>query len=105
MPIVTRKVVGTYLFSSNDVDSWLRLDSPSPISALMRPNSDSRLHVEAQIVVEQKGAGQVSFVAAEGVQIVPPGLLKTRRQWSVAFLTQVEPNEWNVSGDLTGETP
>lgn len=66
------------------------------------PNSSVAFPTGAQVLVRQKGAGQVTIAAGVGVTLQSAdGELKTRVQHSVAGLAKVATDTWVVFGDLT----
>jgi hypothetical protein len=65
--------------------------------------SDTTAIIDPGTIVNflQAGAGQVTFVGADGVTLrFTPGA-RTRAQWSSASMFKWRANEWVLSGDLT----
>ena len=68
----------------------------------MPPNSDVAFPLGAELAVVQGGAGQVTLTGGAGVSLfAADSELKTRVQYSAAYLYQSTANNWIVAGDLT----
>ena len=66
------------------------------------PADTSGHRIGTQIIVIQKGAGQITFAAVTGVTIRSnSNRLKTIGQWSGAVLIKIGNNTWFLGGDIT----
>ena len=84
-----------------DQNQTLYMNSGSPLTVTVPPNSSQGFDIGAVIEVIQAGSGQVTFSAGSGVTINnPDSLSKTRRQYSSASLIKVATDTWILGGDL-----
>lgn len=81
-------------------DEIVRCANALGISVTVPPNSGVAFKIGRSVTIEQKGVGQVTFVAGAGVTINTPETLKLAKQFAVATLIKVGTNEWTLAGYL-----
>ena len=92
----------SYTFVLGDQSNIVACANGSAITATVPPNSSVAFPLGAELAVVQGGAGQVTLTAGAGVSLfAADSELKTRVQYSAAYLYQSTANNWIVAGDLT----
>lgn len=89
-----------YSVSRRDVNSLIKVTSGSGVVVKVRPASQSPVPEGVRISFAQMGAGQITFVAGDGVTINTPETLITAKQYAVATLVNTGTNEWLLVGNL-----
>ena len=89
-----------YTLQLSDSTAYIRLNKATAANITVPANATVAFPVGTEIPVTQKGAGQVTFVAASGVTINTSETLKLRRQNSTALLIKVAADEWDLTGDM-----
>lgn len=94
-------IFGPYTLQAADAGKLVVLNSASPVSCTVPPNSSVNYPLGTVIEVGQAGAGTVTLVAGSGVTISSPdGSLALRTQNSRARLIKTGTDTWFLSGDL-----
>lgn len=89
-----------YSVSRRDVNSLIKITSGSGVVVKVRPASQSPISSGCRISFAQMGAGQITFVAGDGVTINTPETLVTAKQYAVVTLVNTGTNEWLLVGYL-----
>lgn len=98
-PILSSSTSTTYTFVLTDNGLWKLLNNASAIAATVPPNV---FPVGAILMVEQYGAGAVTWTAGAGVTIhAAGGLVSTNGQYAVTQAYQSSANVWELFGNLT----
>lgn len=91
-----------YSISLEDIGVFILINSSSPVTITINPDSISNLPIGSQIDLQQIGDGQVSFVAGEGVIIYSKNSYKkTSAQFVGVSLVKINNNLWSLFGDLS----
>jgi hypothetical protein len=91
-----------YSISLEDIGVFILINSSSPVTITINPDSISNLPIGSQIDLQQIGEGQVSFVAGEGVIIYSKNSYKkTSAQFVGVSLVKINNNLWSLFGDLS----
>lgn len=99
MPLTT--YVGDHTLTPGDRNSYLRVNSATPVTITVAAYADSAIPVADVIAIEQQGAGAVAIAAAVGVTIRSRGgVYNLGGQYAVAQLKHVALNEWVLLGDV-----
>jgi hypothetical protein len=92
----------TYTFLASDLYSFVPLTSASATTVTIPSGLSATVGV--QLNLAQYGAGQVTISGASGVTVLStaasPAAPKTRVQYSLITLIQVNANSWLATGDL-----
>lgn len=83
-----------------DNGCYLAMNSATPIDLTVPPNGTVAFPVGSQIIVAQKGVGQVTVVPDSGVTVLDAGSLVSRTQNSTFSLVKESTNTWRIAGDL-----
>lgn len=95
----TTAFTGTELtLTSGNTGTFIRANNASPITISIITESTNPFSNDSEIMVEQTGAGQVTF-SANTTTINTATTLKTNRQYSVVGLKRVASNTWTLFGD------
>ncbi len=80
----------------------IEMNKATGINFTIDTQANEGLQIGSWLKVRQKGAGQVTIVAAGGVTINSPGgALKTSARYGVVNLQKIDVNVWTAWGDLT----
>jgi DNA-binding IclR family transcriptional regulator len=91
----------TYTLAASDSQKLVSLDNASAVTVTVPPESSVNFAIGTQILLYQKGAGQVTVAAGSGVTVNSSDVAtKTRLQYSVAGLMKVGSNSWLLFGDI-----
>lgn len=101
MPVKTE--ADDYILSVEDMNGYLRMNSPDNLSVLVPHNSTLPILIGSSILVRQVGMGQITLVPESTVILNTAETLRTRKRGSVISLLKVAENEWDVHGDLEPE--
>lgn len=90
-----------YTLVLSDKSSQLDFDKSSGINCTIPTNASVAFEVGTVIILCQKNTGQLTIVASGGVTLLSAdSLVKTRTQYSYAFLEKVSTDTWRLVGDL-----
>ena len=90
----------TYTLVLSDRNKMITLDNASAITVTVPPNSSVAFPTGTQILLYQKGAGQVTVSAGTGVTVNSSDTeLKTYGQYAVIGLVKIATDEWVLTGD------
>lgn len=85
----------SYVLVLTDKDKLIRMNKATANNLTVPPNSSVAFPIGSQIIIDQMGAGQTTFVAGVGVTINSSGgKLKLTDQYSVARLIKVATDTW-----------
>ncbi len=85
-----------------DAGKLITMNNAEASTFTIPPNADVAFAVETQILVRQKGEGQVTIVAGSGVTLQSyEGNLKLAGQHAGATLVKEATNTWSVMGNLS----
>lgn len=100
---VTQTALSVYPLALSDANSFVQTTNSAAATVFVPENGSVAFPVGTQIIVEQDGAGQVTFVAAVGVTLRKPATkaLTIAEQYGAVLLFKVSLNVWIVSGYLT----
>jgi len=90
----------TYTLVLTDVSKLVTLSNASAITMTVPLNSSVAYPTGTQILLYNKGAGQVTVAATGGVTIRTSSTLLMREQYSMATLVKIATDEWIISGDM-----
>ena len=91
----------SYTLVLTDVAKVITLSNAAAITLTVPANSSVAFPIGTQILLYQKGAGQVTITPAGGVTIRSSGSkLKTTDQYSVAGLLKEDTDTWIAFGNL-----
>jgi len=77
------------------------MNKATAVNLTVPPNANIPFPIRSVILFRQKGAGQVTLVAGDGVTLQSAVGLKTSAQYSVGGLIKIATDIWVVLGDLT----
>lgn len=85
-------------------DVVVSLENAGAITLTVPPNSSVAFDVGTQIIIWQKGSGQVTISEGSGVTVEYPAsaTLKLREQGSWVSLVKTDTDTWSLFGDLEG---
>jgi len=93
----------TYALVIADDGKLIDMNKATAQTLTVPANASVAFPIGTQILVRQKGAGQVTVSPAAGVTLQSGGgLVKTYVQYSVVGLLKTAVNTWNLLGDLGG---
>ena len=100
---VSSDITTSYTLSLSNSNQIVGVSSNSPIVITVPTDSTTNFPVGTNIVVYQKGTGQVSISPASvSVKVLSnSNKLKLTGQYSSVALFKLEPNSWLLGGDLT----
>jgi hypothetical protein len=78
---------------------YIRTTSASPVTVTVPPQSSVTWVDDTEILLEQAGAGQVTFTTGTGVVINTSETLKTQKQYSVVALKRASSDVWTLLGE------
>jgi len=84
-----------------DAKKLIEMNKATAVNLTVLPNLNVPFPIRTTILFRQKGAGQVTLVAGDGVTLQSAVGLKTSAQYSVGGLIKIATNIWVVMGDLT----
>ncbi len=90
--------VDDYTLVLSDTGKLVEIDNADPKTLIIPKNQN--FPIGAQILVRQKGAGQITLAPVDGDVTLDGTKLKTVAQYSIAGLIQVATNVWAIFGDL-----
>lgn len=105
LPIDGPEVVieyGSFTLASRHLGKWVAVTNSTGVTVTIPPGW--ALSTGSSCVIEQNGAGQITFAAGTGVTMQARGFtatIKTNAQWAPATLVYKGSNNWNISGDIT----
>lgn len=96
---ITTAFTGTQLtLTSDNTGTFIRANNANPITISIITESTNPFADNSEIMVEQAGAGQVTF-SANTTTINTATTLKTKSQYSVVGLKRVSSGVWTLFGD------
>lgn len=78
---------------------YIRTTSATAVTITVPPTSSVNWPTDCEIIVEQAGAGQITFATGTGVVINTSEALKTQKQYSVVALKNVSGDVWTFFGE------
>ena len=90
----------TYTLVITDAGKLVTCDNASAVTLTVPPNASEAFATGTQILIAQKGAGQVTIAAGTGVTIRTPETLLLRKQYAQAALVKIGEDEWLLDGNL-----
>ena len=78
---------------------YLRTTAATAVTITVPPTSVVAWPTDCEVMLEQAGAGQVTFATGTGVVINTSETLKTQKQYSVVALKNVSGNVWTLFGE------
>lgn len=101
-PPINEQTGTTYTLQLADDGAIVAMNNASAQTLTVPPNSSVPFDVGAQVLIEQRGAGQVTVSAGAGVTVdAAQSENLTRAQNSMAVLVKTGTDRWVLSGDLT----
>jgi hypothetical protein len=98
----------TYTLVLADANKLVICDNASSFTLTVPLDATVNFPTGTRIVVDQGGAGQVSFVSEQSSPSISPAINKesglgttTRGQYAQAVLTKVAANSWRLAGNLS----
>jgi hypothetical protein len=97
--------IKTYIVNStlalSDANCIVEANNANPMTITVPVNASVAFPIGTNIVIYQKGAGQVTIAAATGVTVLNnTGKIKTSAQNAAAALFKVASDTWLLAGDL-----
>lgn len=100
-PVVSAESGTTYTMILLDDGLWKQFTAATAVTVTIPPNSSVAFPINAGIIIQQYGAGQVTIVAGAGVTLQSAGgLVATAAQYAVCQAFQVATNTWVLFGNL-----
>ena len=91
----------SYTLALSDINKFIDCNNADPFTLTVPTNASVAFPVGTQILIRQKGAGQVTIMAADGVTLnANDDKVVTFGQYAVAGLIKVATNTWAVFGNL-----
>ncbi len=90
-----------YILALTDAGKFIEMDKGTAVTLTVPTNASVAFPLGTQVIVRQKGAGQVTVTPAGGVTLNNAHGLVTNGQYSVVALTKVATDTWTVFGDTT----
>ena len=90
----------TYTLVIGDQSKLVTMSNAGAITMTVPPNASVAFPVGTQILLYNKGAGQVTVAEGAAVTVNTSSTLLMRVQYSMATLVKIATNEWILSGDL-----
>jgi hypothetical protein len=88
-------------FALGDANSLVPINSSSPTTYTVPPDSAVAFEIGAQFIIEQRGSGAITILSGSGVTIhSADSKTKLRTQFSTASLIKKASNLWLLAGDL-----
>lgn len=78
---------------------YIRTTAATAVTITVPPTSSVNWVTDTEIMLEQAGAGQVTFATGTGVVINTSETLKTQKQYSVVALKNVSGDVWTLFGE------
>jgi len=78
---------------------YIRTTSATAVTVTVPPQSSVTWVDDTEILLEQAGAGQVTFATGAGVVINSSETLKTQKQYSVVALKRASSDVWTLLGE------
>jgi hypothetical protein len=78
---------------------YIRTTAATAVTITVPPQASVAWIDSSEILVEQAGAGQVTFTTGAGVVINTSETLKTQKQYSVVALKRASSNVWTLLGE------
>ena len=78
---------------------YIRTTAATAVTVTVPPTSVVAWPTDCEVMLEQAGAGQVTFATGTGVVINTSETLKTQKQYSVVALKNVSGNVWTLFGE------
>lgn len=99
---VTNSYVNDLTLAADHAGAMVQMNKATAINVTVPSNASIPYDIGTEISICQRGAGQVTVVAAGGVTINYPAdmTLISRGQWSVLGLLKTGTDEWLLFGDL-----
>jgi hypothetical protein len=92
----------TYTIALADNNSVVQMNSSSALTLVVPTDASVAFPVGSQVIVSQKGTGQVTLSGAAGVTIASnSSKIKTTGQNSAAVLIKLASNSWLLGGDIS----
>ena len=86
--------------TESDAGKYIRTTAATAVDITVPPQSSVSWVNNTEMMFEQAGAGQITFVTGSGVVINSAFTLKTSAQYSLAGLKRVSTDTWTLFGDL-----
>jgi hypothetical protein len=83
----------------NHAGDYIRTTAATAVTVTVPPTSSVNWVTDTEIMLEQAGAGQVTFATGTGVVINTSETLKTQKQYSVVALKNVSGDVWTLFGE------
>ena len=83
----------------NHAGDYIRTTAATAVTVTVPPTSSVNWVTDTEIMLEQAGAGQVTFTTGASVIINTSETLKTQKQYSVVALKMVSGNVWTLFGE------
>lgn len=91
----------SYTLVLADKDRWIDMESNTPVTLTVPPDSSVDFPIGTEIVIVQSGVGQITVQGTGDAEIFGTPGLKLRTRWSGATLLKRKVNGWLLVGDLT----
>ena len=78
---------------------YIRTTAATAVTVTVPPTSVVAWPIDCEVMLEQAGAGQVTFATGTGVIINSSQTLKTEKQYSVVGLKNISGNVWTLFGE------
>lgn len=83
----------------SEAGKYFRTTSATAVSITVPPQSSVSWGNNTEILFEQAGAGQITFVTGSGVVINTSETLKSEKQYSVVALKRTSQDVWTLLGE------
>jgi|SanBayMetagenome_1026888.scaffolds.fasta_scaffold105491_2 hypothetical protein len=83
----------------SEAGKYFRTTSATAVSITVPPQSSVSWAANTEIIFEQAGAGQITFVTGSGVVINSSETLKSDKQYSVVALKRTSQDVWTLLGE------
>lgn len=91
----------SYTAVLGDANTYIQFTNGAAVAFTIPPNSGVAFPIGTVLIVEQNGAGAVTFTAGVGVTLHSRGaLVATAGQYAVAQVKKVATNTWTIIGDV-----
>jgi hypothetical protein len=99
---ISTDITTDYTLNTTNSNQIIGVDSGTPKTITVPADSTANLVIGTNIVIYQKGSGQVTIAAEAGVSLLSnSGKVKTTGQYSSVALFKLASNSWLLGGDLT----
>lgn len=87
------------MLSSSDTGKYIRTTAATSVSVTVAPQVTVSWQENTEIIFEQAGAGQITFVTGSGVIINSSETLKSQKQYSVVGIKRTSQDVWTLAGE------